>query len=206
MAVEGDFHLAVADAVDGDAVGEFVKPCLINFAEDADAVAANPAGGGEFEMARKFTVVGEEEEAFGAEVKAANGDDAAEFFRELLEDGWAAFGVAGSGDEAVGLMVTPEAGGGFVLNAEAVNGDKIFVGDGEGGCIKFLTVNGDAALFDHAFGITTRADARARHAFGDAFFFLPFRGRFWSGNGGFFAVFLGHESGYSTLDWRIHQL
>ncbi len=42
----------------------------------ADAVAAQPAGGGQRQNAGEAAVIGEEEETLGVDVEAADGDDA----------------------------------------------------------------------------------------------------------------------------------
>ncbi len=49
-------------------------------AEGAHAVAAQPAGGGQFEHALQATIIGDEQQALGVDIEPADGDDARQAF------------------------------------------------------------------------------------------------------------------------------
>ena len=102
--VDGRLDRAVEDAVDGDAVLQRVERGLRDRAVGADAVAAEPAGRRQFEDAGEAAVIGEEQEALGVDVEAADGDDARQVRRQRGEDRRPAFGVAGGGDQAFRLV------------------------------------------------------------------------------------------------------
>ena len=76
LALERRLDRAVLDAVDLDAVLEAVELRLGDGAEGADAISAQPAGGGQFEDALQAAVIGEQQQALGVDVEPADGDDA----------------------------------------------------------------------------------------------------------------------------------
>src|SRR6185312_3651662 len=72
LALERGFDRAVLDAIDLEPVLERIELRLRNGAEGADAVFAQPAGGRQFEHALEAAVVGEQQQAFGVDVEAAD--------------------------------------------------------------------------------------------------------------------------------------
>src|SRR5690606_17209199 len=75
LALELGFDRAVFDAVDLDAVLERIELRLRDGAEGAHAIAAQPAGRGQFQYPLQAAVVGEKQQALGVEVEPANGED-----------------------------------------------------------------------------------------------------------------------------------
>ena len=91
----------------------------------ADAVAAEPAGRRQLEDAREAAVVGEEEQALGVDVEAADRDHPRHVRRQGGEDGRPAFRVAGGGDQALRLVVEPEPRALALGQRLAVDGDAV---------------------------------------------------------------------------------
>jgi len=60
---------------------------------NAHAIAPHPACAA-VRAARHLAVIGEEQEAFGIDVEAADRDDARHSGRQMREHGWAPFGIA----------------------------------------------------------------------------------------------------------------
>ncbi len=166
--VDGGLDRAVLHALDLDALLQLVEIGLRDAAACAHPVAAQPAGFREFEMAGQLAVVGQQQQALGVEVEPADGDDARQLRRQLVEDGGAAFGVGVGGDEAARLVVAPEAqrlGHGQGL---AVDQDLVARPDVERGCGQQRAVDADAAFGDPTFGLAARAEPGAGHDLGDA--------------------------------------
>ena len=138
-------------------------------AEGADAIAAEPAGGGQLEDALQAAVIGEEQQALGVDVEPADGEDARQAFCcELFEDGLAALGVLLGDHEAGGLVIEPDAGAlARSASGRAVDLDLVLVGDVEGGGADHLAVDGDAAVLDPALGVAARAEAGAGDDLGE---------------------------------------
>ena len=95
---------AIVDAVDGDAVRQRVELRLVDLAMGAHAIAAQPAGGRQFEDAGEAAVVGEEQQAFGVDVEPADGDEPRQVVRQHVEDRVAALGIAVGGHQAARLV------------------------------------------------------------------------------------------------------
>src|SRR5579863_230604 len=74
VALQGCIDRPVFDAVDLDALFQFVELALRDFAMSTDAVAAQPAGLGQFQRARQPTVIGEKQQTFGVEIEPADAD------------------------------------------------------------------------------------------------------------------------------------
>ena len=72
FAIERRLDRPVMHALDGDAGTQLVERRLQHAAERAHAIAAQPAGRRQFEHARQAAVIGEQQQAFGIDVEAAN--------------------------------------------------------------------------------------------------------------------------------------
>ncbi len=72
VALQCRIDRAVFDAVDLDALLQLVELPLRHLAMGADAIAAQPAGVGQFERARQPAVIGQQQQALGVEVEPAD--------------------------------------------------------------------------------------------------------------------------------------
>ncbi len=100
---------AVEHAVDGDAVLQLVQFVLVDLAMGAHAVAAQPAGGGQFQHTGQPAVIGQKQQAFGIDVEAADRHNARQVFRQVVENRRAAFRIGIGGHQTGGLVVEPQA-------------------------------------------------------------------------------------------------
>ena len=81
-----------------------VELLLRDLAMRAHAIAAQPAGRGQFEHAREAAVVGQQQQPLGVDVEPADRDDARQILGQRVEDGRAALGVARGRDEPARLV------------------------------------------------------------------------------------------------------
>src|SRR5262245_33286122 len=72
LSLEPRIDRPVMSAVNGDAAAQRVELLLPHAAVRAHAIAAQPAGRRQFERTREPAVVGEQKEALGVEVEAAD--------------------------------------------------------------------------------------------------------------------------------------
>nr|CAI0336319.1 hypothetical protein SHINE37_40173 [Rhizobiaceae bacterium] len=166
--VERRIDRAVEHAVDGDALLQLVEIGLLDLAVGAHAVAPQPAGGRQLQHAREAAVIGQEQEAFGVDVEAADGHDARQVLGQVLENGRAALGVGIGRHQAGRLVVEPEARALDAADRHAVHFDMIGKRGVEHGRVQHRAVHADPALHDHALDIAARGDAGARQELGDA--------------------------------------
>lgn len=153
-----------------DARAEFLQGGFVGLAVNFDKIGFGDVRGGIGELLGEGAVVGEKEKAFGGVVEAADGIDARGEVTEKLQDGGAAFGVAGGGDVAFRLVeheIDGRLGGvdGFAVNGDGVGGEVGFgaeFGDD-------FAVDGDAAGEDEFFGFAARGDAGGGEEFLKAF-------------------------------------
>ena len=170
-ALEPRVDRRIANVVDRDARLERVEPRLVDGAVNADAVAARPAGRGEFERARKPPVVGEQKQPLGVDVETPDADDARKVrvaLREIGEHCRAPFGIVRGGDITRRLVKEKEPRALALLHRRAVDLDFVAFAHVEGGTRQDAAIDGDAALRDPVFRVAPRADAGARHDLGDA--------------------------------------
>ena len=173
LAIEMRLDPGIFDAVDRDALAKCVELGLVGRAIGAHAVATQPAGRGQLEHASEPAVIGQQQQAFGVDVEAADGDEARQVFRQRVEDGRAALGIVIRGDEAARLVEHEQARAFARGQRLAVDGDAIFLRHIDGGRRQHFAIHRDAAGLDPGFRIATRAHADARHHLGDA---LAFKG------------------------------
>jgi len=99
-----EFDAALVVKSNGDAVAEFLDGGFVGLAADFDVISFGNVGAGLGEFLGEGAVVGEEEETFASVVEAADGVDAFGEMAEELHNSGAAFGIAGGGDVAFGLV------------------------------------------------------------------------------------------------------
>ena len=171
-AVEHRLDAGIVDAIDGDAMPQRVERCLIGVAMGPHAVAPQPAGGRQFELAGEATIIGEQQQAFGIDVQPADGNHAGQAVGQRFEDGRAAFRVARRGHEAARLVVEPQACALPLGQRLAIDEDPVAGADIERRTVDDLAVHLDAAGGDPFLRVAARAQAGARHDLGDALFAL----------------------------------
>ena len=74
--IEAGLDRPEAHAVDRDAVGEAPSFGGVDAAVHAHAVAAQPAGGGQFQLAGQGAVVGQQQQALAVQIEPADADHA----------------------------------------------------------------------------------------------------------------------------------
>jgi hypothetical protein len=157
LALELGLDAAIIDPVDGDAVAQRVKLLLRDLAMRADAIAPQPAGRGQLQHAGEAAVVGQQQQAFGVDVEAPDGDDARQVFRQRVEDGRPTLGVVRRGDEALGFVEEEQPGALGGAQRLAVHQHVVGFADVVGGACQRLAVDDDAAFRDPALGVAARA-------------------------------------------------
>ena len=167
-AVERRFDARIVDTLDGDTVAQRIERRLVGGPMHAHAVTPQPAGGWQFEHARKTTVVGQQQQAFGIDIEPPDADDAREVFGKGGEDGGATLGIAVGGHEAARLVEQPQARALSRAERLAVDEDDILRADVEGRAFDDLAVHLHATGCDPLFSVAARAQANARHHLGDA--------------------------------------
>ena len=166
-------HAFGAGEFDGGAAFEFANSSRIgrwiNFAEInlAEIVGAHDAIG-------EFTVIGEEKEAGGVIFEASDGENASGEAAEEIGDGFAAFGIAQSGDDGVGLVQRDVNLGLGVAGADAEEfaGDADVVAGGVGFGAELgddMAVDGDLSRGDEGLGVAAGGHSGAGDDFLQAF-------------------------------------
>ena len=69
LSIQPRRHPAVADPVDGDALGKRLKRRRVDLTLHTHPVFAAPAGAGKLQMSCQAAVIGQQQEAFGVEVQ-----------------------------------------------------------------------------------------------------------------------------------------
>ncbi len=158
----------VADALDLDAVDQILELGLADRAEDAGAVAALDAGGGQFELALELAVGGEQEQPLGVQIEPADRHHARQALGQPVVDGGTALGIALGGEQASGLVIAEQAGWSRRLDRLAVDGDAVQRGEQGGRLLDRLAVDRDPPVLDHPLDFAARGDAGAGEQLGDA--------------------------------------
>lgn len=188
---EGDFGGGSALTFDGDAGGEAAEIFFVGDAGDGDLVFLLDAVAGVGEAEGEVAVAGEEDEAGGVFIEAADGSKVAQGWgQELGDDGTTAL-VGGGGDVALGFV---EDDGDFFGGSDdvAVYGDDLAFIDLGAEFGDEFSVHGDAAFENHLFGFAATGDAAAGDVFVKAHGGGQFRsvvGCRWGGGDAFGVVF-----------------
>ncbi len=188
LAVELGADRAIGDRVDGDASGERGEPRRIDKPVHPHLVAPHPAGRRQFEAAGERAVIGQEEEALGIEVEAADRDESRQAGGQRPEHRRPAPLVLMAGDEAGGLMKAPEARPLRLGQRSAVDPDLVLRRHRDCRAGEDGAVDRDPPFVDPAFGVAARAQPGTRHDLGDAFWLADRRlchggDPFWRGRG-----------------------
>ncbi len=167
-AVERRVDSAIKHAVDGNAFLQLVERCLIDLAMGAHAVAAQPAGRRQFQHARETAIIGQQQQAFGIDVEAADREHTRQFTRQIVENGRAAFRVGIGRHQASGLVVKPQARALGPADGHAIHFDLVGKSRVHHRSVQLDAVQRHAAFHDHALDIAARGNAGARHDLGNA--------------------------------------
>ncbi len=160
------FHAAIKNAIDRDAVFQFIKLLLRDLAMRAHAIAAQPTRGGQFQNARQPAIIGKEQKAFRVDIKTPDRQYAWHFRRQGLENRRAALRVAIGGHETGGLVIEPQAVALRLPQRLAVDGDDVGALYIDGGAFQHLAINRNAPGSNHRFRLAARGNARARQTLG----------------------------------------
>ena len=150
-------------------VASLSRSACVDLAEQARAVFAHPARGGQLEPARQVAVIGQQQQAFGVEVEPPDRDHARQVLRQVREHRRAALRVLVRGHHARRLVIAPQPrllGPASGLPSMAMTSSLAHLARGRG---HRLAVERDAAFGDQLLGIAPRAHAGPRNHLGDAF-------------------------------------
>ena len=143
----------------------------------AHAITPRQAGRRQFEMTRQPAVIGEQQQAFGIDVEAADRNHPPEIAGQRVEHRPPALLVAMAGDQAARLVIAPQAGRLGGAEGLAVDHHRVVRGDGDRRGGQGGAVDRDPAGFDPALRLAPRTQAGARHPLGDALANLFAHGR-----------------------------
>ena len=73
LPVQPGRHPAIADAVNGDAVGKRLQCRRVDLALDPHPVFSAPAGAWKFQMPGQAPIIGQQQKAFGIKIKSPDG-------------------------------------------------------------------------------------------------------------------------------------
>jgi len=172
LAVERRLDRPVLDAVDRDATAQAVEVALRHLAERAHAIAPQPTGRRQLQHPCEPAVIGEQQQAFGADVEPSDREQARQVLGQRREDGRPAFGVRMGGHETARLVVEEEPGALARRQRRTVDRDAVGGGHVAGGRGDRLAVDRDAAGRDPRLGLAARGKTGARDHLGDAFALL----------------------------------
>ena len=165
--VDAGLDRAVGDAVDGDPLRQGAQLAVVDLAERAHPVAAQPAGGRQLQPPLERTVVGEQEQPFRADVEPADRHQARQPLGQGVVDRGPPFRVARGGHHALGLVVAEQAGGLGRGQELAVDGDPLARPHPHGRGLQHHAVDRDAPGGDPGLGVAARAQAGPRDQLGD---------------------------------------
>ena len=166
-AVQHHLHRQEPLAFDGHAAAQRFQIRIGRVAVDADAILAQPAGGGQFQPALQRAIVGQQQQAFGIEVEPPDRHHARQLFRQVVEHGRAALFIAGRGHQPFGFVIQPQPrrfgfGEGLAIDTDAVLGRHV-----QRRAVDDAAVDGNLTQFDHPLGLAPRGDTGARQDLGD---------------------------------------
>jgi len=198
LAVDGDVHRAVVDALDGDAFGQLLEGIGVGIAVGARPIAPHPPGRGELHPAGELAVVGEQQQPFRVHVEPADRDDPRQIRRQVLEHRRPPLRVVVRGHEPARLVVAPEPRRCLLRDRLAVDGDAAPLVDDDGGRLQHLAVDRHPAFRDPALRLAPGAQARPRQPLRDA---LAFRFVFGHGPSQTTAMLGGYAADLRSSKW-----
>ena len=134
----------------------------------AHAIAAQPAGVGQFQRTCQPTVIGEQQQALGVEVEPADRDQPRQAFGQIVEHGRPPFGIGMRRHQPARLVIEEQPRTLARRQFLAVDRNDVVRGDIQRRRIDDAAVHGDAALRHHLLGIATRSEPGAGEYLGDA--------------------------------------
>ena len=168
FAVERGFDGAIAHAGNLHAIAQRVEFGLGDAAMRSHAIAPQPAGLGQLQYAREAAVIGEQQQAFGVEIKPANADQARKIFRQRAEYGGAAFRIAVGRDQPARLVIEEEPGALALRQRRTVDHDHVGIADIQRGRGDDRRIDAHASLGNPLFGLAARAQSGAGDHLGHA--------------------------------------
>src|SRR5438093_3333869 len=168
VALQHSVDRTVFDAVDLDALLQFIELRLRDLAMGADAIAPQPAGVGQFERTRQPAVIGQQQQPLGVEVEPADRDQPRQSFRQIVEHGRPPLGIGMRGHQAARLVIHEQPRPLARRQHLAVDRDHVIGGNVERRRIDHAAVGGDPALRDPFLGVAARGKASAGNHLGDA--------------------------------------
>ena len=168
LAVQLDLHGGEVLSLDGDAAAQRVEGHVRGRAVHPHAVPAQPARRRQLQPPLQLSVVRQQQQTLGVQVKTPHGHHPRHVARQRVEHGLAAQFVVFRRDQAQGLVVQPQPRLLRLLQLLAVDGDPVGGQNVQGGTVDLLAVHADAALDDHPLGLAPAGDTGARHHLGDA--------------------------------------
>ena len=168
LAFEFGVDGAVFYTVNGYTAFELVEGGLLDPAMGADFVAPQPAGFWKFNQACKGAVIGQEQKAFGIDIKPAYGYQTGELIRQGVKDGWPAIRVLVGGHLAFWFMIAKKPSLLVTRQGFAIDLDFVDRGDVEGGACDGFAVYINASVIYPDLGFAPRAKTGAGDGFGDA--------------------------------------
>jgi len=157
----------VAHAVDAQPLAQVVETGLADQAADAGAITAHDAARRQLHLPRQGAVVGEQEQALGAEVEPAYGDHPPHAFWQALEHRRAPLRVAVGGHQPDRLVVAPEPSRLGRRDRLAVDGEHVGRADLHRRRRQDRAVQADPSGGDQPLDLATRRHAGARQGLGD---------------------------------------
>ena len=125
---------------------QFVELRLRHLAMGAHAVAAEPAGVGQFKGARKPAIIGEQQQSLGVEIEPADRDQPRQALRQIVEYCRPAFRIGMRRHQPARLVIEEQPRALARRQWLAVDGNDVIGGDIERRRIDDAAVHGDAPL------------------------------------------------------------
>src|SRR5258707_4458730 len=160
VTLERRIDRTVFDAVDLDAVFQFIKLGLRHLAMGTDAIAPQPAGIGQFERARQAAIIGQEQQALWFEIEPTDADQPRQPLRKIVEHRRPSFGVGMGGHQAARLVEQEQTRALARRQRLAVDGDDVVGGDIERRRIAYAAIDRVAALPNPLLTIAARSQPR----------------------------------------------
>ena len=161
-------HRLEAFAVDHHAFAQHIEFMVLRSAIDAHPVAAQPASGGQLQLAFDAAVVGQQQQTFGIEVETPDRHHPRQILGQFVKDRPAAFFVRIGRHQTGGFVVEPQARGLGLGQGGAIHHDAITAGHVERRAVDHRAVDRNAALGNHPLRLTARGHTGAREHLGNA--------------------------------------
>ena len=171
LSVQRGFDRGIFDAVNLNTVLQCIKILLSDTTICTNTVPACPSCLGQLKGPGQFTIVGEQQQAFGVVIKPTNGNNARHAFRQPVKNSDAALRIFVRCHTAARLVETPQASGLMGRNNLSVHDNFFMPRHFERRRRQDPVINRDPPVFNQLFGIPPRANARPRKIFCDSLTF-----------------------------------